>query len=1012
MLVKRSNSTFWLFGLVLSVIVAGGINARVPAVRIDEPLEHESERAYNVGAEELGNATLDHSQFARNTLYTASEQSGAADFSVIRARGLQETLSIAPLATDNLLNGQEISALTLLNQQTPVVALKKSTGDGNTILLLEKSGTSVIGNTDQLFDSSNTLLANIDSLLVVALAASSDTIFAAVPPANGSFGADGSGFIRLKKSADGTSLRVQGLTGLVGDDIAYRLHTRAPHLFADTPVVSIRAVYCGNAAAAIGQGVTMVWDEYLKRLFVGLTGVTGKNSTPGALCGLLVGLVDSKNQLLLQTPLEVPQLDELLIPSKTDRYGIGYISVTDATQQDCLLFHLGVMHTSTGRHYLIANGGVATVGDAVSNRTRLGNVFALPLVATGDSDTVGLIADRDTQTVPISTADQMPRIDRPEAMVGVDVAYLDHGAVAGIAIQQMQVVGDQVFVSVAGARTADDPQEQGIFESRALFDADGFIRAWTPWSRVMGRIEPAFGFGIDEATQRVTYITTSNTTPDLMSMTVWDGGDFLTRDQSGIHNGLPLSTAFDGSQQGTEKFGRIYGLFPFDDETPGFAPYQRDNEFPYFSMMVATGDSKVALIEAGSRSLASGAILFEQTEGFITQELALSGADETITLNDARVFIKSCPGLGPIEAAEVARIADVSGADHPGWLFVGGQGGVAVLSRFDSSVGKGWDDQPFGGLAFLDAGGFPGLDSWSFKPLKLYNNPDAFLNTKKILSDGRFLYIITSTKVWRIRMVANGFAGGFLVGPNQTTCIADLTSVAEGNTTPFAGQTFVDGLIVDRTKNAARLMLMTSAGVWVNSVPLRDDGRAVGGALPLPGLLWTTKLISYDNLTSFSLGRVSASTFYPGQRGGSFPQHGNGVNFAQGNLYITAEDGSTTAPTRNVYRFDVAGGQIHAFKEPYFNGPLDELHRTPFFYRIGTVSPTAVGKDDGQLSENFQGLPILPYASSFLHANQPASMIDLKHKGLSRTINRLPLTRDPGSGAQYIGGTFGVVVNE
>jgi len=122
--------------------------------------------------------------------------------------------------------------------------------------------------------------------------------------------------------------------------------------------------------------------------------------------------------------------------------------------------------------------------------------------------------------------------------------------------------------------------------------------------------------------------------------------------------------------------------FEFDEDTQGFATYNR-GAWPKFSMAIATGYGKVALIQTGRSTLVSPSTTdwdpFNATDDF-TAANATAGASAKTLVWNFNGTDTVLPSLGPITTAEMSRIPGVNAtAQLEGWVFVGGMGGVAFL---------------------------------------------------------------------------------------------------------------------------------------------------------------------------------------------------------------------------------------------------------------------------------------------------------------------------------------------
>lgn len=261
-----------------------------------------------------------------------------------------------------------------------------------------------------------------------------------------------------------------------------------------------------------------------------------------------------------------------------DRFVLGFYRDSTQTKAQDKLFatanKIRVMHTSTGKSYLIINGGVAASADGSTPPPSLNaQVYAFPLIDKGPKhDDTGFVARNDdtskiidiqpivdqamsntmgdqaqaslalynlyyqqgnTDTYNVANTDvsditdqasfrrfiknAMPQNTNPVQRVGGTEdptkinQLLSYDGSAKIA--DMQIVGDTVYVGLTSERDASHNGESGIFSSTALFSSNGDIRAWTPWQRVMGNTDAAYTIGFDKNSGNFWYFSTPDGTP-------------------------------------------------------------------------------------------------------------------------------------------------------------------------------------------------------------------------------------------------------------------------------------------------------------------------------------------------------------------------------------------------------------------------------------------------------------------------------------------------------------------
>lgn len=621
--------------------------------------------------------------------------------------------------TENPLYNADIAHLSLTGPYLTVVPITRNPNytdpntDGenqNIVLVLDTTiGEHVLTNTKKINDAAGNPTGGISGI-----ASTAGQIFAAVNHTGESaFGGDDSGIAIVIPAL--TDLEpIDATTGQEGNK-----------------AVSVKNAAVFDAADAanitLTDNVTLYWDPILTRLFVGLQGtITIAGGT--FFSGILIGRFEG-GKLILEpiVPASVIGTDE-----STDKI-VALYKDTPVPSAEIAIHLIKTMYTSTSKGYLIVNGNT----DSTDSKKE---VFAMPFLhqqfSDGDfsatsKELIGKLATNDPTFGP---ADPPPSEQPAEVLADLATKTDDKAKVGqGLApadIENMFVLGDAVYVACAGG-TRDT---QGIFQSSAIFDENGLISGWTPWQRVMGATDPVTNGAIDLETGQFWYLAQTTSPGDTIKVTFWSQND--TRLLGHLHN--KLVTTFP------QDTGGVHQLFNFDEKT---ASFQEDE----FSMMVATGYQKVALIQTGT----DDAGIFVPT----------SGTDFSTDVDDT-VKVFSDPALttiGPLCCAAVSRSSD----PDEGWLFVGGHGGVAVLS--DGS-GDGWTQ--------LDS-----LTDDITTPGFTFKTVDDFACVHKLVCDDEYLYVLTPEALHRVTMTT--LASTIIAEPatltNGTPCDALLDFIVAGN---------------------------------------------------------------------------------------------------------------------------------------------------------------------------------------------------------------------------------------
>ncbi|MCF7799918.1 hypothetical protein K9M16_02890 [Candidatus Babeliales bacterium] len=813
-----------------------------------------------------------------------------------------------------------ISFMSLMDR-TPIVVLSDATnvdiiggtvpfGDNQLVCLVQDydNGDSVTTIAAKLEDADGN-----ESSGIAGVAGSSSNIFVAVRPSESepqtNFGAEKSVFSMLSKD-NNTSLKFVNKV---------ELDLTANTLFAITQ------------AADVGGLGDMYWDSTLQRLFIGLSSAGRSNTiNAGGLVSVLVGRVENNN-LVIESSIN---LNSTYFTENTDTYGVGFYHTDNSGVQNSI-DKIRTMHTSTGYTYLIINGGVYELG--VATKTNI--ITALPLVQNSSTvANIGKIAKKGDFTTPVAAQTDMTEEIDSAAQVGTETLPIPDG----ILVQDLFVSGDSVFACLSDNRSAAN-REAGIFKSTALFDEDGHIRGWTPWQRVLGNIDKVYGAGFDSSTGNYWYLTTEAGTTDKNTAKVTQWGKSVEKDYL-MGNGL-VDILHDEFKQ--ENAG-VHQIFNFDEQTPGFLADQ-------FSMMVATGYQKLALIQTG-----------EGTPLEPTKKFEKDGVSQNVFINEDDVI----KNLGPICCAEVSRI---TGIDN-GWLFVGGYNGIAVLRKAD---GTGWDGAA--GLNALTNIDFPGSTAWSFK-LLTNNSSNAFTKVRKIISQGNseFLYVMTADKLYRFAMTNAKFADGF----------AGALDMQEISITNLG--TPLDFLIIQRDNTVGagyiKILIATTEGLFYSDNIIDAQTGAINPT-------WTNVTLATGTNVP---GPVAHLDFLSTTKGGST---------IDGNLYIL--NSNFAFNLANIYRFNVSNGTI---------SHITEKSGSYAYYQIGELRNDF--KTDGALGfysrskhlgdTNFLKKIKMLSSPTTIRSSESVINLDLD----SDAYNIGVMTQNTASGAWIVPGDWGIRVND
>ena len=356
--------------------------------------------------------------------------------------------------------------------QTKLLAYTTNVMNHETIVNPGKKGESA-----DLKDAAQKITAGI-----VNIAASNAHAFAAVRQAPdqdenpGQFGDQNSGIALVTITKNGTPKLVQ-TDAIAGSGTIKRAKPVNPE---------IDEIKIYHPPEITVPSATLYWDEPLERLYIGMsalrTATTLDNFPAGARSVIVARVTPPPASCFPLT--DKLEFAKIAPDSAFDNQG-AHDKIVGIIQQETDgpylvgVNHLRVMHTSTGKSYLIVNGGIR---ENPVHATAPGNkVFALPLVDVNNptDPTQGKLADinNPTFTTPaINPGDLLTDSDLDSQVGAGPLPILPDDT-----ITDMVVVGDAVFISTN--TTQGIIADPGIFYSQAQFDEAGTIYRWSPWSK-------------------------------------------------------------------------------------------------------------------------------------------------------------------------------------------------------------------------------------------------------------------------------------------------------------------------------------------------------------------------------------------------------------------------------------------------------------------------------------------------------------------------------------------------
>ncbi|MBP6869264.1 hypothetical protein KBC04_00035 [Candidatus Babeliales bacterium] len=451
----------------------------------------------------------------------------------------------------------------------------------------------------------------------------------------------------------------------------------------------------GNNLSSIGSSVFISpLPLATTQMYVGLDVTANSGSNDQAVAFFIVDQQAPVNE----TPAAV--VFSSVIPDVVAQQGLLTPISANASQR-VVVSNITTTQTSTGLSYIIT---------ARSNNADQQFMYAMPMVTMAtDSANNGKVGSFNSveQVFEIkgsvyraqgfsSVIDDANEIDIAGSATVVNRIRIGGGPVplgAGQYIEQLQAQGDAVYITIHQDFSVGTTP--GMFKSQALFDAQGRIMSWSPWQRVAGTDDQMLFAAKNRFTDATMYI--SGTDSKTVQQTTWNSTTVLTSFLADVTTALPFVK------------GGVQGIIPVSNETP---------DLSNFTLAIATGNQAVIVGQTG-RVDTNGNLIIDNSENILVN------ADQNLNIG----------------SVVTATFAHDSGTSN-NWFFMGGDSGLAVLSNDTTGI-------TFNGelttLNQLTASGSSCKTLGNFKFIK------------KLVSSGSYLYILTTTGVYRIALVATKF---------------------------------------------------------------------------------------------------------------------------------------------------------------------------------------------------------------------------------------------------------------
>jgi hypothetical protein len=736
------------------------------------------------------------------------------------------TPAFTGIASANSLNNANIAFLALAtNEGNPYPLLTTIRATGTTdrsIFALTPDGTTVRQSAN-ILNANGTLTG-----APAALAANRDFIFTAASPLSGNFGQPQSGIAVVSINRDMPSEDLSSITqtaAVAGDPsiVAKPLDLNSPELYIQNPV-------------EMSSPTVMYWDDQLQRLYVGVSPTAGPLAYDGAR-SVVVARVNTQNPADYGT-LELSEItpEGAITPEAFNDQSQIIVGIHDDLIGTMAWepYHLAVLHASTGPSYLITNVATKTILGTDATTTTIANkIFALPLVdlrdengdiASADEALHGTLANKNAALsssfkfiVPATANGQL--VSDPTISAPTDTFALVGGTPLVLPAEEhpsdIVVVGDTVYVSFDQSQTNDN--ETGIFYSQALFDNDGKIQGWTPWSK---RGFPLIAFPNNVNTSRVSFFDVDAASGSVIAV----GGD---NQRTVSVNAWNLGTQGPSltAQLNRTMCNGTYSVLDLDAFTRGF------NGATGYRYALFGGSCRVAMALAsqnrtGNLSLTPQIVPtdYREEENFLVTDLPEPGGCVTVLEYSRR--------------GELADTDDTTFADLPNYFFAGTANGLFVFANPNKS-GFGQSS-----LGYLNE---PPLSTGQW--FKAPNITGAIVDVKTI---GNSLYVLTFTTSKTAFLKNVLYKIEFAPTINAMFNPSNITTIAQTDVDLFSGIFSFSGIRVVSTypdNQTEQIALATNNGIFMSSRP-----GGVQGATNQTDAAWeqigATDTVMYTGLAS------------------------------------------------------------------------------------------------------------------------------------------------------------------
>lgn len=628
----------------------------------------------------------------------------------------------------------------------------------------------------------STFTQPVDTASVInGLIANGRFIFA--PVSHGTFGLDNSGIAVIAMNP--TTNALTQTAAVPGDP-----EIKAQQLDNLSPFIRINANPLNpNYPTIQSDNPQLFWDDQLSRLYMGVS-LASNTSTQVAHDGLrsiVVGQVGMFPEMGTLTLFDSAPSSAF---NTNDNNIVGGTLSSNGQSMNLTVQNLGVIHASSGPSYLIVNGG---------NGTGTNQIFALPLVDLNDPSNVnqGVLADKNifnTIThrfeMPATVNDSLATTTDSFAMVGTSTLPINQGQTPS----GMFVIDDAVYVSLQIPQ--DNNNETGILYSQALFDSEGKITSWTPWSK---RVWPFNGFPDSPSSSQVSFFAVDGVTGKVIAV---DSTKQTVRITEWVNE---QPTADPCQNRGTLPFvlnqslcSGAYSVLDLDQTTRGIGP-----TIPYrYALFGGTDKVDIALVST-SRATTAPYDINPSTGQPYPQTVTLNYCNPCNQTTFEETTLPSDAGCAT--SLEYARRTTTEG--NTNYFFAGTENGLFVFAHED---GSGFNVNELG---FTNTGV---LATGSWQAIPTITDPVIDIKTS-----GNRLYVLTFATSCDAPLQSTLLSIPFTDNINTMFAPGNISIIAQSGSTsptPVLQNTLVftaiDIIQTSTTGSQEQLVLATNNGIF------------------------------------------------------------------------------------------------------------------------------------------------------------------------------------------------------